>query len=261
MFKNKNIVTKASNGLLIFMFVIMTISLISVLTVLINGDTTLIEGYTKSDYVYNSIISGIYMIFSGLTLYILNKRIDLYKDEYPVTKQVYNLFFMVAILGTIISVLSLITGYFVYKEFSFYSLLAVLSEALIFILSYKYLSKNELLSLNNSKKTNIINLIIIFLLLEYSTGIIKVLLQLIFGLSKTVDSIKYLLLYLIGIGVVVLAYRMFSKVKDKEVVEVKKEVKVVSTKENKTETPKKKVTKVNTKKKTNTKKVNKETKK
>lgn len=245
MFKDKNLVTKISNGTLIFIFLIMLLTGASLVAALITGDTSSVEGYTHADYVYNAIMSIMYMIFSGGLLIYLNKKLNIYKDEYPVTRQVFNFFFVISMLGNIISIFMIAVGYFVYDEMSWYSLLTTIFNIGIFIGTYIYLLKGKLLNLENTKKTNIINLIIILLLMEYVSGIINLLFQLLFKINSTSDITKNIIIYLVGICVVILAFKLFDKTKDKknikeEIKEPVKEVKVIEVKEEKKKPAKKK---------------------
>ena len=79
MLKNKNEVTKISN---IFFIAIGFMSFLSLMT-LIFGGADRVDGFNKNDYNYNLIMMAIYTVLSVLTLYITNKKVNVYKDEYP----------------------------------------------------------------------------------------------------------------------------------------------------------------------------------
>ena len=99
MIRNKNEATKISN---IFFIAIGFMSFLSLMT-LIFGGVEGIDGFNKNDYNYNLIMMAIYTVLSGLTLYITNKKINVYKDEYPVSRRVFNLFIAISIMSVIIT--------------------------------------------------------------------------------------------------------------------------------------------------------------
>ncbi|HOP66060.1 MAG TPA: hypothetical protein PLX66_03505, partial [Bacilli bacterium] len=153
--------------------------------------------------------------------------------------------------------------YFIYKDFSFYTLLTVIIEAGVFILTYIYMLKEKLINKTNSKKTNVINLVIVILLLEYIVGIVDLLLGLIFKVNEMADIVNNLIIYAVGTCIVLIAYKLFNNTKTKisnkveptikeevkKISKPKKKVKVVST-EKKSTIPKKKVSTSKTKKTT-----------
>jgi len=247
MFKNKNLVTKISNGILLAMFIVITLSGISILVSLLTNKVN-IAGTSTNDYLYYAIMALIYSISLGVSIFFLNKKINFYKDEYPVSRQVFNLFVVLGVISNILSVFAIIVSYIIYKEFYLYNLLITFIEFGILMVSYKYVSKESILDTKNSKKNNVINLIIIFLLIQYTNGIIRAILQLIFKINETPTLVKYIIVYAVGICVVILSYILFNKNKNKNVLEVKEVVEV-------------KVVKKTTKSKKGTNKSKKETKK
>lgn len=249
MFKGRNVVTKISNGLLLFIFVIMFFSSVSSISTLISGSSSYLDGYSTSDYIYSAIVSVIYIIVTGIAILLLNKKIDLYKEEYPVSRQIFNLFFALTMLGAVISFLMLVCDYFIYDDFSFYLLSEMIVEAGLFILVYWYTLKGKILSKDNTKKMNIVNLIIIILLLEYVLGIFDLLIELVFKVSTMSEISNNLIIYAVGTCIVLIAYKLFNNDKTKAINEIKMEEPI-----KKEEAPKKKVKVVSTKKTTTKKK-------
>lgn len=228
MFKNKNLITKISNGILLAMLIVIALSGVSILVSLLSNNIIIGGTTTTNDYLYYAIMALIYSIFIGLTIFVLNKKINLYKDAYPVSRQVFNMFFMLGLLSSILSIPAIMVSYIIYKEFYLYNLLTTIIELGILIGAYKYVLKETILSVKNSKKVNFVNIIIIFLLIQYGNGLVRSILQLIFKMNETPVLIKYIIIYIVGICVVVLSYILFNKSnKTVEVVEAK-EVKVIN---------------------------------
>ena len=209
----------------IFIFFVSVIGTINFAIDLSNGE--FLTGYTKSDYIYNLVSSIAYVLISGIILFILNKKIDLYKDEYPLTKQIFNVINAVMIFALSTSLISLISGQFIYNKFSFYALFGYLFGIAIIVGSYLYVEKLNMLSISNDKKTNIVNFIVIILFREYVYDFVVSLLQFIFKEAKTMTILKNMIIYLIGMAIVFLAYKLFEKSRLKEKMVEKKEVKVV----------------------------------
>lgn len=225
MFKNKNRVTKFSNFLFIFIFLVSVMGAINFAIDLSKG--SFLTGYTRSDYIYNLVSSIAYSLISGIILFLSNKKMDLYKDEYPLTKQIFNVINIVMVFALVTSLISLISGQFIYNKFSFYALFGYLFGLVIIIGSYFYAEKLNMLNMENDKKTNIVNFIVIILFREYVYDFIVTILQLIFKQGKVLSVTKNMILYLIGMCVVFLAYKLFEKSRSKEQHIEKKEVKVI----------------------------------
>lgn len=225
MFKNKNKVTKFSNFLFIFIFLVSVMGVISFSMNLSKG--SFLTGYTRNDYIYNLVSSIVYLLMSGMILFLLNKKIDLYKDEYPLSKQIFNVINAVMVLELLTSLLSLISGQFIYNKFSFYGLFGYIFGLVIIIGSYLYSEKTNMLNMENDKKTNIVNFIVIILFREYVYDFVITILQLIFKQDKVLSITKNMILYLIGMCVVFLAYKLFEKSRSKEKNNEIKEVKVI----------------------------------
>lgn len=234
MFKNKNAVTIVSNIILLFIFVVMLLTGISILF-----GNNISEAYSDVDFMYNAIMTVIYIIVTGILILLLNKKINLYKDEYPISRQVFNLIYLVMMLSIIISIFMVVVGAFVYKEFSLYTFLSLTVSLGISTAMYVFVSKGKLLSKGNTKKNNIINLIIAILFVEYVSDFLISALKLIFKTDDTLLIIKYMVVYLVGMCIVTLAYYLFQKGKIKEEVATEKEVKVIENKKGLTKNNKK----------------------
>lgn len=234
MFKNRNRMTKISNA---FLLTILVLSLISVVSIAGNVffDATPIEGYTKTDYLFNFIMMLIYSVFATISIVILNLKIDLYKDEYTMSKQLFNLLFVFAMLSTIINFGGIITTYFIYKEFSLITLLGIIfGYLLIYIVAFIYINRHEYLSKDNSTKTNVINFIVLFLLMQYASSIINILLKLMFNNGKLNDNLKSLGISIIMVSLIIIAYKLINRNNEK------KEVVVLDSKEKNKKIKKKK---------------------
>ena len=225
MFKNKNKVTKFSNFLFIFIFLVSVMGAINFGMDLSKG--SFLSGYTRTDYIYNLVSSIVYSLIGGAVLFLLNKKIDLYKYEYPLSKQIFNVVNIVMVFALITSLLTLISGQFIYNKFSFYGLFGYLFGLVIIIGSYLYSEKTNMLNMENDKKTNIVNFIVIILFREYVYDFVITILQLIFKQGKVLNITKNMILYLVGMCVVFLAYKLFEKSRSKEKNNETKEVKVI----------------------------------
>lgn len=232
MFKNKNKVTKISNGILILMFILSLLSAVSVIGSLMSGNTSAIEGYKVADYWYNGILMIVYVIVVGITVLLLNKKVDLYKDEYPVSKQAFNLFIVLSIVSLVITFFGVIVSYYVYKTFSFYSILSVFIAYLpTYLIAFMYVNKNEYFSKENSKGTNFINFVILYLLMTYTINLILLLLQMIFEKENVGLIIQNIVISLIWIVVVMLANKLI-KIKNLKT-DKQEDVKLIIKKKNK----------------------------
>jgi hypothetical protein len=205
MFKGKNKVTKISNT--IFLIFVMLASL-SLLSMFLNAP----KDVAKVDLHSNMILMGIYVVFSVIILWITNKKIDLYKDEYSVSRQVFNLFLLVSIMSAILMLGVNVLSYVFYKKFSWYSLILELFCFIpIYLIAYMEVSKDKLLNINNSKKVNICNLVIIILLMNYSSIVLSSLLQMLFNSVDVIIAIKNICISLIWIAIVLIAHKLINK--------------------------------------------------
>ena len=205
MFKGKNKVTKISNT--IFLIFVMLASL-SLLSMILNAP----KDVAKVDLHSNMILMGIYVVFSVIILWITNKKIDLYKDEYSVSRQVFNLFLLVSIMSAILMLGVNVLSYVFYKKFSWYSLILELFCFIpIYLIAYMEVSKDKLLNINNSKKVNICNLVIIILLMNYSSIVLSSLLQMLFNSVDVIIAIKNICISLIWIAIVLIAHKLINK--------------------------------------------------
>lgn len=208
MIKNKNEVTKISN---IFFIAIGFMSFLSLMT-LIFGGVDSVEGFNKNDYNYNLIMMTIYTVLSFIILYITNKKINVYKDEYPISRRVFNLFIVISVMSVIITFTSNILSTFFYDAFSWPTLITlVFGYVPAYIIAIKQVSKSELLSKDNEQKVNIANLVIIYLLMNYYVNAIMIIAQMIFKTGEIITLIGGLCFSIIWMCVVMISYKLINK--------------------------------------------------
>ncbi len=205
MFKNKNKMTKISNAIFLGFGILAFLSLLSIIT---NID----KSTPVKDLYSNIVLMIIYIICSGIILWITNKKIDLYKEEYSISRQIFNLFVVISLMSAVLMLGVNILSYIFYKKFSLYSLLIELVCFIpIYLLAYKEVSKNKLLNKNNEKKTNICNLVIIILLMNYASIIGSTLLQIVFNTVDIVLALKNILISFVWIAVILIAYKLINR--------------------------------------------------
>ncbi len=205
MFKNKNRVTKISNGIFLVLGVLASLSLLSVFSS-IGADIP------KRDIYSNIILLIIYIICPAVILWITNKKIDLYKDEYSLSRQIFNLFLLLSLMAVILMISVNILSLIFYKRFSLYSLIVQLFCFVpIYIIAYIEVSKDKLLSIKNSKKVNVCNLVIIILLMNYVSLIITTLLQMLLNMIDVILALKNICISLGWIAIVLIAYKLMNK--------------------------------------------------
>ena len=220
MIRNRNKVEKASNIIYIFMAAIYLLAGIQITIGLLTGNFTATKDFSRTDAVYNSIIYLTSAETMFIAMLILNKKVDIYKEEYATSKKVFNLFFTLNLSSAILSLLYLIIGYFVYDKFSLYSLFALLIAHIpIDIISYLYVKNHDILSTNNDKKKNVTNFIVIWLLISYTRTIIDLLLQLVFKMETFKEVLKDIGVSIVFILIIILAYKLSNR--DRSVNEVK----------------------------------------
>ena len=205
MFKNKNKMTKISNAIFLGFGILAFLSLLSIIT---NID----KSTPVKDLYSNIVLMIIYIICSGIILWITNKKIDLYKEEYSISRQIFNLFVVISLMSAVLMLGVNILSYIFYKKFSLYSLLIELVCFIpIYLLAYKEVSKNKLLNKNNEKKTNSCNLVIIILLMNYASIIGSTLLQIVFNTVDIVLALKNILISFVWIAVILIAYKLINR--------------------------------------------------
>ena len=220
MIRNTNKVEKDSNIIYIFMAAIYLLAGIRIIIGLLTGNFTATKDFSRTDAVYNSIIYLTSAATMFIAMLILNKKVDIYKEEYATSKKVFNLFFTLNLSSAILSLLYLIIGYFVYDKFSLYSLFALLIAHIpIDIISYLYVKNHDILSTNNDKKKNVTNFIVIWLLISYTRTIIDLLLQLVFKMETFKEVLKDIGVSIVFILIIILAYKLSNR--DRSVNEVK----------------------------------------
>lgn len=208
MIRNKNEVTKISN---IFFIAIGFMSFLSLMS-LIFGGVEGIDGFSKNDYYYNIIMMAIYTVLSVLTLYITNKKVNVYKDEYPVSRRVFNLFIVISIMSLLITFTSNIFTLIFYNTFSWPALITLVFGYIpAYAFAIKEVSKGKMLSKDNETKVNIANLVIIYLLMNYYVNAIMIISQMIFKTNEIITLIGGLCFSIIWICIVMISYKLINK--------------------------------------------------
>lgn len=208
MFKNKNEVTKISNVLFIALLVLSILSIISFLF----GGAGSIEGFSKSDYYFNLVLLIIYSIASFIVLFLTNKKMDLYKDEYPLSRRIFNLFIVLLVMSMVITLSAEIFNYVFYKKFSWYSVITlIIGYVPSCLVAIKEVSKGKLLSTSNEKKINVANLLIIYLLMNYYLNSVMIIFKMLFKMDEITTLIPGLCWSFIWIVVIVISYRLINK--------------------------------------------------
>lgn len=208
MFKNKNEITKISNVLFISLFGLSILSIIS----LIFGGVDSIEGFSKSDYYFNLVLLIIYSIASFIVLFLTNKKMNLYKDEYPLSRRIFNLFIVLLVMSMVITLSAEVFNYVFYKKFSWYSVITlIIGYVPSCLVAIKQVSKGKLLSKDNEKKINVANLLIIYLLMNYYLNSVVIIFKMIFKMDEITTLIGGLCWSFIWIVVIVISYRLINK--------------------------------------------------
>ena len=208
MFKNKNEVTKISNILFISLFGLSVLSIIS----LIFGGVDSIEGFSKNDYYFNLVMLIIYSIASFIVIFLTNKKMNLYKDEYPLSRRIFNLFITLLVMRIVITLSAEVFNYVFYKNFSWYSVITlIIGYVPSCLLAIKEVSKGKLLSTSNEKKINVANILIIYLLMNYYLNSVGIIFKMIFKMDEITTLISGLCWSFIWIAVIVISYRLINK--------------------------------------------------
>lgn len=217
MFKNKNKITIISNAILLMFFVLSLVSCFSLITGSLNGTVASVEGYTRENFLYDTILMVIYVIVSGTLLILLNKKFNIYKDEYPISRQLFNLFIVLGLFSAIILLSGVVIEYFIFNKLNIIPLLTVIFGYFpVYITSYIFVLKKEYFSTLNSKKVNAVNFIVIYLLMKYIINIVLLIFELIFKTDDVMLLIKNLILTLIFLFAILLAQKLFNKEANKE---------------------------------------------
>ena len=82
MIRNRNKVEKASNIIYIFMAAIYLLAGIQIIIGLLTGNFTATKDFSRTDAVYNSIIYLTSAATMFIAMLILNKKVDIYKEDY-----------------------------------------------------------------------------------------------------------------------------------------------------------------------------------
>lgn len=207
MLKKEDKIFKISN---IFFIVIIVLSSLSILSLLFTGYKD-IETRTKVDYFANLALLSMYLLASLIILYISNKKIDFYKKEYSTPRKIFNLFFLVSCLSIVMMFTTIILTKVFLHTFSWYSLLTILLGYIpIYLISYIQVDKNKLLS-KEVNKTNIGNLIVILLFMNYSLNIIIIMLQMVFEVNDIMLTLPNICISFIWIFVILIAYNLINR--------------------------------------------------
>src|SRR5574344_241991 len=205
MFKNKNKIARISNAIIMTIGAMALISVVSLLT----GDYTSVEGYTKELYLYNLVIMISCAVVALVLLLVLNTKINLYKDEYTLSRKLFNLFIVFSILSLGMMVAMPIAEYFIYGDFYLYNILyIILGYIPAYVCGYIVVNKKEMLNSNNSKKINVTNFFVIYLLMSYYINIVTDIIQLLYKLEETKTLLIDMGISIAWIAVVLVAYKM-----------------------------------------------------
>ena len=204
MFKNKNRITKVSNAIFLTIIVLASVSLISLISN--TGDIP------RADLYSNMILMGLYILFSAIVLFITNKKIDLYKDEYSTSRHIFNLFTILSCMSIVLMIcISILSNIFYEKVLLYPIIIEAVLFAIIYLIAYKEVSKDKLLNKNNEKKINISNILVVILLINYTSAIVATILQMLFNMVDIVPALKDICISLIWIAVVLIAYKLINE--------------------------------------------------
>lgn len=204
MFKNKNRITKVSNAIFLTIIVLASVSLISLISN--TGDIP------RADLYSNMILMGLYILFSAIVLFITNKKIDLYKDEYSTSRHIFNLFTILSCMSIVLMIcISILSNIFYEKVLLYPIIIESILFAIIYLIAYKEVSKDKLLNKNNEKKINISNILVVILLINYTSAIVATILQMLFNMVDIVPALKDICISLIWIAVVLIAYKLINE--------------------------------------------------
>ena len=204
MFKNKNRITKVSNAIFLTIIVLASVSLISLISN--TGDIP------RADLYSNMILMGLYILFSAIVLFITNKKIDLYKVEYSTSRHIFNLFTILSCMSIVLMIcISILSNIFYEKVLLYPIIIEAVLFAIIYLIAYKEVSKDKLLNKNNEKKINISNILVVILLINYTSAIVATILQMLFNMVDIVPALKDICISLIWIAVVLIAYKLINE--------------------------------------------------
>lgn len=207
MFKTKDKVKKVSN---VFFFSILILSVISIISLITTGPN--VGGRTEKDFYVNLIMLIVYFFTACVILYSTNKLVEIYKDEYPISRKIYNLFVCISIMSIIIMFCSLVLTYIYMSKFSLYSLLCIfLGYVPIYVGATYVVSKGKILNKENDSNKNIMNLIAIIIIMNYAINAVVLVLQMLFDITDIVIILPNLCWAFIWIFVVLVAYKLVNK--------------------------------------------------
>ena len=207
MFRTKDKVKKISN---IFFFSILVLSVISIVSLIATGPN--VEGRTEKDFYINLIMLIVYFLTTCGILYSTNKLIEIYKDEYPTSRKVYNLFVCISAMSIVIMFCSLIVTYVYMSTFSVYSLLCIfLGYIPIYVVATYIVSKGKILNKENDSNKNIMNLIAVIIIMNYAINAVVLVLQMLFDATDIIIILPNLCWAFIWIFIVLVAYKLVNK--------------------------------------------------
>lgn len=202
-FNVDNKVAKVSNY---FFFTLMLLALALILNLVIANTVT------GNDFVMNLVIFIIYFIYSGLILWLSNTKMKIYSNKYPTSRNVLNLLFMIYTLGIVLLLSSILLNYLLKDNLSIYTLLVTLLGYIpVFVGGYYVTNNGKLLKIENDKKINATNAIIIFLFMDYVLNVVTCVLQMLFNVGDVAILVGNLCLSFIWMCVIVLAYMLLNK--------------------------------------------------
>lgn len=238
MFKNKNKITKVTNVILIILFALMAYNFIMIIATGGKINDKII--YLGNDYWYNIVKSGGFMISLAIAFLIINFKLDIYKDEYPTSRKLFNFFILFALLNSFLEILISVSSGILYKS-------AIMPDIVFLIIGYipcygltiKIVNNGKLLSKDNTQRENATNFMIAYLLMSNYLCAVKALVDIRFNLGDLCSNLQNLVVYLLLTCIILLADKMIKR--NNSIKKDKKEVKVIE--EKKTKETKKSVVK------------------
>lgn len=208
MFKNKNKFNRVFNYILIMFG---TISLMSFLIFIK-------EGYSPNDtFSYNEYVSGtviyfVYSITSFLMLFLVNNKFNFFDEKYPLSRKLFNSFICIEIINIVLLLSEFITSCLLGNNIQWHYLFFIIFGYIPAIAVGHIAANNgKYLSNKNSKKINVVNFFVIYLIMSYYINIINSIFQLIFRVDDSIKLLSNIGILLMWVGIVLIAYKIINK--------------------------------------------------
>ena len=225
MFKNKNKFNRVFNYILIMFG---TISLMSFLIFIKEGYS---PNYTFSynEYVSGIVIYFVYSITSFLMLFLVNNKFNFFDEKYPLSRKLFNSFICIEIINIVLLLSEFITScllgnniqwhYLFFINLGYHYSVVLGSEkyypkfGYIPAIAVGHIAANngKYLSNKNSKKINVVNFFVIYLIMSYYINIINSIFQLIFRVDDSIKLLSNIGILLMWVGIVLIAYKIINK--------------------------------------------------